>query len=92
MSANTAAGALSRFLSSAPETSTSGVLMERLANLLHESGAEGLELSQAIERAGLSKADFLTILSPAQANGVLEIFDADGVSKVRLGPIGKSLF
>jgi len=92
MSANTAAGAISRFLTTSPETSSSGSLIERLANVLQPYGDQGVELSQAVELAGLSKADFFTALSSGQSAALLEMVpDGDG-TKVRLTPAGRSVF
>lgn len=92
MSANTSAGALSRFLTSSPEPSaTSGALLERLAYLLRDHG-DRLELAKALEFSGLSRADFLTALSSGQSTGLFETQEIDGTSWLRLGPMGKSLF
>jgi hypothetical protein len=91
MSANTGAGAVSRFLNSSPESTNTGALIERLGNLLRESGGR-MELAKALEFSGLSRADFINVLSAGQSTGVLQTVEEAGQSWLLLGPMGKSLF
>ena len=92
MSSNTAAGAISRFLTASPETASSGELMERLASLLPRYGDAGAPLAEAVDISAMSKAEFLTALSGGQSSGLLEVFEDEGGTRIKLGPVGKSLF
>ena len=99
MAANSAADALTRFLTTTPDLSSAtqaapavGDLMEILGQLLASRGDGGLPIPDAMQLSGLSRPDFLGLLSRATAGGLFEIVDQDGVQSVRLTPAGRSLY
>lgn len=90
MSANTAAGAVSRFLSTPTETLSSGAMIEQLARLLDQYGDEGLRMLEAADLAGFSTVDFLTALSTGQTSRLIEVFEGKNGTRIRLTEVGKS--
>jgi AraC-like DNA-binding protein len=94
MPANTAADALSKFLNSSPEqTPQSGQLIDRLGHALLSAGEQGLPIPLAMDAAGLSRPEFLSILNAVTGTGLVEmISDPQGQQKLRLTQAGKSLY
>jgi len=96
MVSNTAAQALSSFLSATPEAGSAkggpGDLIDQLGQTLLQSGDQGLSFQDTMNLSGLSRSDFLSALSSAQSAGIVETFDDTGVQKLKLTASGRSLY
>ena len=96
MVANTAAQALSSFLSATPEPGAAkggaGDLIDQLGQTLLRSGDQGLSFQDTMSLSSLSRSDFLSALSSAQSAGLVETFDDAGVQKLKLTAAGRSLY
>jgi len=94
MQSNTAAEALSQFLSANPERApAAGQLLDRLGKALVAAGDAGLPIAAAMQASGLTRPEFFGVLGTATSTGLFDVTkDPAGQEVLRLTATGRSLY